>query len=93
MPPGVRCCKRHLDGDVFRDTHLIDITAAHKEALVKPGDVANLLQELRSTIAKNKAPLSFDEDSPLKDKDYYNFTGRNTTNILKLVNATCFQII
>ncbi len=77
MPPGVRCCKRHLDrGNLFRDTHLIDITATHKEAIVTPGDVANLLQELRATIAKYKAPLNFDVDSRLNNKDYYNLTGK-----------------
>ncbi len=76
MPPGVRCCKRHLDrDDLFRDTSLIDITATHKESVVTPGDVSNLLQELRATIAKYKAPLNFDEGSRLKDKDYYNLTG------------------
>ncbi len=75
MPPGVRCCRWHLEGEYLRDTHLIDITATHKETLVKPSDVANLLQGLRATIARRKAPLSFEDDSTLNDKDYYNLTG------------------
>ena len=51
----------------------------HREAHIKPSDLANVLQELRKVIVKQRAPLNFDPDSHFKDKEYYIFTGRYTS--------------
>ena len=81
-PPGVKCCKRHLEEGLFKDTNHVLDKRIQKESFVKPSDIDNLLEELRSALRKCRSGLDFDDPDSLSDRDYYNLTG-------KLRESTC----
>ena len=79
-----RCCKRHLNGNIFKQQDLYRITDSEKSTIMNNFEIFKFLNDTRR-LAQRRS-LDFDEPGALNDEDHRRLPGISINNFNHLFN-------
>lgn len=88
IPPGSRCCTRHLPNGRFTEEALEKISSFSETSTLNRTSIVDMLMYLREIALLNGGKrIDFDDPNALSDQEYVNLTGINKVSFDDLLSA------